>query len=103
MLLFRRGPGVVPHLNGEAPGTLGVSDAELAPPTGRSQLGPRQAGSAGAPYGRRDLLVHAAGKEAAVDCEYLAVYEACSLRSQEDSGTHELFDFAEAPERRAQP
>ena len=52
----------------------------------------------GDPRGRGSLLIHAAGEEAAVDDEYLAVDEAGGVRSEEHRGSGELFDAAEARE-----
>lgn len=46
----------------------------------------------------RALLIHSAGEEAAVDDEHLAVDEAGGFRSEEDGGSGQLLDAAEASE-----
>src|SRR5205085_12029877 len=48
------------------------------------------------------LLIDAAGEHAAIDDQYLAVYKTRRVRSQEDGGTGQLFNLAEAFHRRPQ-
>src|SRR6266481_6320751 len=50
----------------------------------------------------RDSLIDSAGQEAAVHNQDLAVHEAGRLGGQEDRGSRQLLDLAEALERRAQ-